>query len=93
MLLNANELGFEPWDIALLFVLYELCGVVTNIVAGVVGSRFGLKKVSRLSEAKYHSYDTRLVLYVAILWTGVNCRVGSPACKPAGAEFLGSRMA
>jgi MFS family permease len=37
------QLGYSPLEVALLFVLYEFFGVVTNLIGGWVGSRLGLK--------------------------------------------------
>jgi MFS family permease len=45
ILLQANRIGFSSFDIALMFALYELCGVFTNFCGGVLGSKFGLKKL------------------------------------------------
>lgn len=43
VLLHFHELGYSPLELAFLFLLYECCGVVTNLVGGWVGARFGLK--------------------------------------------------
>ncbi len=43
VLLHFHALGYSALQIAMLFLLYELCGVVTNLVGGWVGSQFGLK--------------------------------------------------
>ena len=43
VLLHFHELGYSPLQLAFLFVLYEACGVVTNLVGGWLGSRYGLK--------------------------------------------------
>lgn len=43
VLLHFHALGFTPFDIALLFVLYECAGIVTNFVGGWIGARYGLK--------------------------------------------------
>ena len=42
VLLHFNSLGFTPLQLAWLFVLYELAGVVTNLYAGFLAARFGL---------------------------------------------------
>jgi MFS family permease len=42
VLLHFYTLGFTPFQIALLFVLYELMGVVTNLWGGWIAARFGL---------------------------------------------------
>jgi predicted MFS family arabinose efflux permease len=43
VLLHFHRLGFTPLDLALLFLLYEAMGVVTNTVGGWIGARFGLR--------------------------------------------------
>ena len=42
VLLHFNGLGFTPLQLAWLFLLYELAGVVTNLYAGWLAARFGL---------------------------------------------------
>lgn len=42
VLLHFNGLGFSPVQLAWLFLLYELAGVVTNLYAGYLAARFGL---------------------------------------------------
>lgn len=43
VLLHFHELGYSPVQLAFLFLLYEFCGVVTNLLGGWMGSRMGLK--------------------------------------------------
>jgi MFS family permease len=42
VLLHFNGLGFSPVQLAWLFVLYEVAGIVTNLAAGWLAARFGL---------------------------------------------------
>ena len=42
VLLHFHTLGFSPVELAYLFLLYELMGVVTNLSAGWLARRFGL---------------------------------------------------
>ncbi len=42
VLLHFHVLGFSPVQLAYLFLLYELAGVVTNLSAGWLAARFGL---------------------------------------------------
>lgn len=42
VLLHFNALGFSPLQLAWLFLLYEVAGVVTNLSAGWIAARFGL---------------------------------------------------
>ena len=42
VLLHFHRLGFSPVQLAYLFVLYEIAGVVTNLCAGWIAARFGL---------------------------------------------------
>jgi predicted MFS family arabinose efflux permease len=43
VLLYFNEIGYSPLQIAFLFLLYEVFGVVTNFLGGWIGSQMGLK--------------------------------------------------
>jgi MFS family permease len=38
-----NQLGYSPFQLATLFVLYEFFGIVTNLVGGWLAARSGLK--------------------------------------------------
>ena len=42
VLLHFHILGFSPIQLAYLFVLYEIAGIVTNLTAGWLAARFGL---------------------------------------------------
>jgi MFS family permease len=42
VLLHFNSLGFTPVQLAWLFLLYELAGILTNLAAGWLAARFGL---------------------------------------------------
>ena len=42
VLLHFHTLGFTPVQLAWLFVLYEIAGMVTNLCAGWIAARFGL---------------------------------------------------
>ncbi|SLN37331.1 Major Facilitator Superfamily protein [Roseivivax jejudonensis] len=42
VLLHFHTLGFSPVQLAYLFILYELAGIVTNLSAGWIAARFGL---------------------------------------------------
>ena len=42
VLLHFHTLGFSPVQLAYLFVLYEVAGIVTNLCAGWIAARFGL---------------------------------------------------
>ena len=42
VLLHFHTLGFSPVQLAYLFVLYEIAGMVTNLYAGWIAARFGM---------------------------------------------------
>ena len=42
VLLHFNALEFSPIQLAYLFVLYEMAGIITNLAAGWIAARFGL---------------------------------------------------
>ncbi|MCA1335639.1 organoarsenical effux MFS transporter ArsJ [Pseudooceanicola marinus] len=44
VLLHFHTLGFSPVQLAYLFLLYELAGIITNLSAGWIAARFGLTK-------------------------------------------------
>ena len=41
-------LGYSPLDIAMLFVFYEIFGVLTNLIGGWLGARFGINKTMNI---------------------------------------------
>jgi predicted MFS family arabinose efflux permease len=43
VLLHFHELGYTPVQLAFLFLLYEFCGVITNLFGGWLASRTGLR--------------------------------------------------
>lgn len=43
VLLYFHTIGYTPLQIALLFLFYEIFGVITNFFGGWIGSQFGLK--------------------------------------------------
>lgn len=43
VLLHFHTLGYTPFQLASLFLVYEVMGVVTNALGGWIASRFGLK--------------------------------------------------
>jgi predicted MFS family arabinose efflux permease len=44
VLLHFHDLGYSPVAVAFLFLLYELMGIVTNLVGGWAGARTGLNR-------------------------------------------------
>ena len=44
VLLHFHALGFSPLQLSYLFLLYEGCGILTNLFGGWIGSRTGLKR-------------------------------------------------
>lgn len=45
VVLHFHTLGFNPFQIAALFLLYEIAGVVTNFIGGWLAANFGLEKI------------------------------------------------
>ena len=42
VVLYFHQLGYSPFEVAMLFLFYEFFGVVTNLVGGWLGARIGL---------------------------------------------------
>ncbi len=45
VVLYFHQLGYTPLSIALLFLFYELFGVITNLIGGWLGARIGLNRI------------------------------------------------
>lgn len=48
VVLYFHQLGYSPISIAMLFLFYEVFGVITNLVGGWLGARFGLNKTMNI---------------------------------------------
>tara|TARA_R110000744_G_scaffold68920_11_gene140113 strand:- start:5000 stop:6244 length:1245 start_codon:yes stop_codon:yes gene_type:complete len=48
VVLYFHQLGYSPLSIALLFLFYEIFGVITNLVGGWLGARIGLNKTMNI---------------------------------------------
>ncbi|HIN17904.1 MAG TPA: MFS transporter, partial [Gammaproteobacteria bacterium] len=51
VVLHFHSLGYTPLQIASLFLFYEIFGVVTNLVGGYLGARFGLNRTMNVGLA------------------------------------------
>jgi len=51
VVLYFHQLGYSPLAIAMLFLFYEIFGVITNLVGGWLGARFGLNKTMNIGLA------------------------------------------
>ena len=48
VVLHFHSLGYDTLDIALMFIFYELFGVVTNLLGGYFGARVGLNRTMNI---------------------------------------------
>ena len=48
VVLYFHQLGYSPLHIAMLFLFYEVFGVVTNLIGGWLGARLGLNKTMNI---------------------------------------------
>ena len=48
VVLHFHELGYTPFEIAMLFLFYELFGVVTNLIGGWLGAHVGLNRLMHI---------------------------------------------
>lgn len=51
VVLYFHQLGYSPLSIAMLFLFYEIFGVVTNLVGGWLGAKLGLNKTMNIGLA------------------------------------------
>lgn len=48
VVLHFDSLGYSPLEIALLFLFYEIFGVITNLVGGWLGAQLGLNRIMNI---------------------------------------------
>ncbi|QUM80082.1 organoarsenical effux MFS transporter ArsJ [Moritella sp. 5] len=48
VVLYFHQLGYSPFNIAMLFLFYEVFGVITNLIGGWLGARLGLNKTMNI---------------------------------------------
>ncbi len=48
VVLHFHRLGYQPLEIALLFLFYEFFGIVTNLIGGWLGARIGLNRTMNI---------------------------------------------
>lgn len=48
VVLHFHGLGYSPLEIAMLFIFYEIFGVITNLLGGWLGARLGLNKTMNI---------------------------------------------
>lgn len=48
VVLYFHHLGYSPFEVAMLFLFYEIFGVVTNLFGGYLGARIGLNKTMNI---------------------------------------------
>ncbi|MEA3291820.1 MAG: organoarsenical effux MFS transporter ArsJ [Pseudomonadota bacterium] len=48
VVLYFHQLGYSPFEVAMLFVFYEFFGIVTNLVGGWLGARIGLNRTMHI---------------------------------------------
>nr|WP_174822687.1 organoarsenical effux MFS transporter ArsJ [Ruegeria lacuscaerulensis] len=71
VLLHFHTLGFSPVQLAYLFVLYEIAGMVTNLTAGWIAARFGL------TSTLYAGLGLQVVALLALTQLDPNWTIGA----------------
>jgi predicted MFS family arabinose efflux permease len=51
VVLYFHQLGYSPFEVAMLFLFYEVFGIVTNLVGGWLGARIGLNLTMHIGMA------------------------------------------
>ena len=70
VLLHFHTLGYSQFELATLFLLYELMGVLTNLIGGWLGSRFGVK-LTLLSGLALQVFSLFLLSFLNPLWSAI----------------------
>lgn len=69
VVLYFHQLGYSPFEVAMLFLFYELFGVVTNLVGGWLAARWGLNNTMHLGMGM--QVVALLMLTVPTVWLTV----------------------
>ncbi|MDQ3617398.1 MAG: organoarsenical effux MFS transporter ArsJ [Pseudomonadota bacterium] len=69
VVLHFHQLGYGPLQIALLFLFYEIFGVVTNLVGGWLGARIGLNRTMNIGLAL--QVAALVMLAVPVAWLAI----------------------
>lgn len=69
VVLYFHQLGYSPFEVAMLFLFYEFFGVITNLVGGWLGSRIGLNLTMHIGMAM--QIVALMMLTVPDDWLGV----------------------
>ena len=67
VVLHFHELGYSPLQVALLFLFYEIFGVITNLVGGWLGARIGLNRTMNIGLAMQVIALSMLLVPTALL--------------------------
>ena len=51
VLLHFYQLGYTPFTLAFLFLLYEFAGIVANLLGGWLATRFGIPRMLAVGQA------------------------------------------
>jgi predicted MFS family arabinose efflux permease len=77
VVLYFHQLGYKPLQVAMLFLFYEIFGVVTNLIGGWLGARIGLNRTMNIGLALQVIALVMLTLPVA--WLTVPWVMGAQA--------------
>jgi predicted MFS family arabinose efflux permease len=69
VVLYFHQLGYSPFEVAMLFLFYEVFGIVTNLVGGWLGARIGLNLTMHIGMGL--QVAALLMLTVPDAWLGV----------------------
>lgn len=67
VVLHFYDLGYKPLAIAMLFLFYEIFGVITNLVGGWLGARLGLNRTMNIGLGLQIAALSMLLLPTAML--------------------------
>ncbi len=69
VVLYFHQLGYSPFEVAMLFLFYEIFGIVTNLVGGWLGARIGLNLTMHIGMGL--QVFALMMLTVPDAWLGV----------------------
>jgi uncharacterized membrane protein (DUF485 family) len=85
VVLYFHQLGYSPFEVAMLFLFYEVFGIVTNLVGGWLGARIGLNLTMHIGMAL--QVAALLMLTVPDAWLSVVYVMAAQALSGIGKDL------
>jgi len=88
VLLHFFKLGYSPFTLAFLFLLYEFAGIVANLLGGWLATRFGIPRMLAVGQglqiaglAMLSALDPGWTAAASVAWVVIAQEIGRASCR------------